>query len=279
MIRLKINIRKFRRKTSAFLGLATFLFTSITAQAADSMVTVERLTWAGVKLSTEKTTVLVDAVGTDLWDGKAPEGLVPVIADTPRRYALISHTHNDHFDPATLKEVLGERGYVICAESIATHIASRGLKVIPAKMYTPVSRGGFIFTAVPAEDGLGSDQVSWVISHGDKKYLHAGDTLWHGQWDTIGQQYGPFDAAFLPINGAILGGEPPSEISAVMTPAQAVEAAIKLKAKTIVPIHYGLNDPPYYVEVDQPIKTLNEIAQRRGIAVSNILPGEKLEQE
>jgi len=254
----------------------TTIFNHVSANEVD--VSIERLTWAGVKIVSGNTTVFLDAVGKDIWNGNAPEGLVPVTADTSRRYALITHAHNDHFDVDTLKKILGDRGYVICAESIATYIASRGLKVIPAAMHTPISRGGFIFTAVPAEDGLGSDQVSWVISINNKKYLHAGDTLWHGKWDLIGRQYGPFDAVFLPINGAILSGMPQSEISAVMNPEQAVDAAIQLRAKRLVPIHFGENDPPYYVEVKHPLKTLKKVAKRRHMPIVHLRPGESLKQ-
>jgi L-ascorbate metabolism protein UlaG (beta-lactamase superfamily) len=262
-----------------WLKITLFSFLLVFSSASNfaaSEPEIQRLTWAGIKIVEGNTTVFVDAVGTDLWDGDAPEGLVPVTADTPRRYALITHTHNDHFDVATLKRVLGERGYVICEESIASYVASRGLRVIPAALYTPVMRGGFIFTAVPAEDGLGAEQVSWVISTQQRRYLHAGDTLWHGKWNTIGQQFGPFDTVFLPINGARLSGEPVLETPAVMTPDQAVDAAIALRAKLLVPIHYGLNDPPHYTEVADPLGLLRATAQRRGVKIRHLLPGEKL---
>jgi len=266
------------RKNALPFLFAWFLICAIAAPgtiyAAD--LQIERLTWAGVKLVSENTTVFIDAVGKDLWDGNAPEGLVPVTADTDRRYALVSHVHNDHFDVDTLQEVLGDRGYVICHESVATYIASRGLKVIPVKTYSPVSRGGFLFTAVPAEDGLGEEQVSWVISIDDKRFLHAGDTLWHGKWPLIGNQFGPFDAVFLPVNGARVLREPMPETPAVMTPSQAVDAAILLRAEILIPIHYGLNDPPYYQEVDSPIVTLAQEAERRNISVRNLLPGESI---
>ena len=242
---------------------------------ADELI-VERLTWAGVKLSAGETTVFIDAVGTDLWDGAAPEGLVPVTVDTSRRYALITHTHNDHFDVDTLKRVLGTAGYVVCHESQAAHIASRGLRVIPARMHEPVFRGGFAFTAVPAEDGFGAHQVGWVVSDGKRKLLHAGDTLWHGQWENIGRQYGPFDIVFMPINGARVGGNRTVETPAVQTPLQAVDAAALLRSKLLVPIHYGLNDPPNYVEVAEPLDTLMSIARRRGQPARHLAPGERL---
>jgi len=252
------------------------LFFAFVPGVQASELQIERLTWAGVKLVSGDTTVFIDAVGKDLWGGDAPEGLVPVTADTRLRYALVTHAHNDHFDLDTLKEVLGDRGYVICDESIATYIASRGLRVIPAALYTPVSRGGFIFTAVPAQDGFGDEQVNWVVKVGDQSLFHGGDTLWHGKWNIIGQQFGPFDVAFLPINAPRVGGDSGQETPAVMDPAQAVDAAISLRAKMLVPIHYGLNSPPNYVEVEQPIRVLKQTAERRGIQVSNLLPGESI---
>jgi L-ascorbate metabolism protein UlaG (beta-lactamase superfamily) len=61
-----------------------------------------------------------------------------------------------------------------------------------------------------------------------------------------------------------------------MTPAQAVDAAILLRARRLVPIHYGLNDPPHYVEVDKPIDALRKITKRRRVPMSHLLPGESL---
>lgn len=247
--------------------------------AAEDELSVERLTWAGVRMTAGDNSVFIDAIGTDIWDGNAPEGMVPVASETSRNYALVTHAHNDHLDVETLKRVLGERGYVIVHESIATYIASRGLRVIPAALYEPVRRGGFSFTAVPAEDGFGAEQVSWIISRGERKYLHAGDTLWHGKWDDIGVQYGPFDAVFLPINGARLQSDLAVETPGTMTPTQAVDAALLLRAKTLVPIHYGNDDPPYYTEVAKPLETLLETAARRNLQVAHLLPGEVLETE
>lgn len=245
---------------------------------ADDLV-IERLTWAGVRMTAGDTTVLIDAIGRDLWNGQAPGGLVPPVAETPRRYALITHAHNDHFDAEALRAVLGERGYVICHESVASHIASRGLKVIPARTWEPVARGGFLFTAVPAEDGFGDTQVSWIINWENRRYLHAGDTLWHGQWRIIGDQYGPFDAAFLPINAARTGPDPKPETPGVMGPQQAADAAVLLRAKRVVPIHFGGHSPPGYLEPADVLDDFLKAAERRNVAVDVLAPGEGLTAE
>ena len=244
--------------------------------AASAQVTVERLTWAGIKLVHEDTTVLIDAVGTDLWDGNAPGGLVPVSSETGRTYALITHAHNDHFDFNTLQTVLGERGYVIAHESEAGYIASRGLRVVAAKLWTPVARGGFLFTAVPAVDGMGDGQVSWVITVDARRFFHGGDTLWHGGWSLVGQQFGPFELAFLPINAARILRDPMPESAISMNPTQAIDAALLLGAETLVPIHFGLDDPPYYVETPDALARLRREATARKLALQVMQPGDKL---
>lgn len=250
------------------------LITASLPAREDDALRIERLTWAGIKFVAGDTSVFVDAIGTDIWNGNPPGGLVPVTADTGRRYALVTHAHSDHLDVDTLKEVLGERGYVIVHESIATYVASRGLQVIPARMYEPVQRGGFVFTAVPAADGFGAEQVSWIIARGERRYLHAGDTLWHGGWAGVGAAYGPFDAVFLPINAARLQMDPMPETAGTMGPVQAVDAALLLRAERLVPIHFGNDDPPFYDETDDPLGQVMASAARRELPVVNLLPGE-----
>jgi L-ascorbate metabolism protein UlaG (beta-lactamase superfamily) len=131
-----------------------------------------------------------------------------------------------------------------------------------------------MFTPVPAEDGFGAEQVSWVIGWGGQRYFHGGDTQWHGKFDLIGAQFGPFDTAFLPINGARVQRDPMPETPAVLTPEQAIDAALLLGARRVVPIHYGGESPPAYLEVPHPLKTFLETAKRRNVAVVPLLPGE-----
>jgi L-ascorbate metabolism protein UlaG (beta-lactamase superfamily) len=268
------HIKSLGSTVGKFLLLILVLLSPSQAEPTDE-ITIQRLTWAGVKVVSGNTTLLIDAVGKDLWDGNAPGGLIPVEIDTRRVYALVTHAHNDHFDVDTLKSVLGDKGYVICHESQATYIASRGLRVIPATTYEPVARGGFIITALPAMDGFGDHQVSWLITQGDRRIFHGGDTLWHGAWKLIGDQFSGIDFAFLPINGAVVASEPAISTAAVMTPSQAVDAALLLKARTLVPIHYGLDDPPYYVETPDALSRVVDLAQEKGVTIRPMKPGDR----
>ena len=104
-----------------------------------------------------------------------------------------------------------------------------------------------VLTAAPAADGVGNPQVSWAVEAGGQRILHAGDTMFHGWWWRAALQAGPFDAAFLPINGAVLDfpwRQPASPLPAAMTPEQAGRA---LAATRVVPIHFGAFDvAPFY---------------------------------
>ena len=240
-------------------------------------VRVQRLNWAGIRIVSGNTDLYIDTVITDIWDGDSPYPLVKPEDPSSRAYALITHTHTDHFDSAGLKELLGDRGRIFCATEMATYIASQGHRVIPVNQFQSEQRGPFTVMPLPAIDGLGGKQVAWLVLAGGKRYLHCGDTIWHGAWRKWGNLYGPFDAVFLPINGARQADVPASEIPLSMDPYQAVDAAILLGAKKLVPIHYGYHVPGEYEEFPDALNVLQSTAARRGLKVELVVPGSWME--
>ena len=267
--------RAFLKNISA-LSLGISLSPVLAFAAPSDSLKDQRLNWAGVRFINGKSTLLIDPVVTDIWEGDSPYPLVELEASEGRTSALITHTHGDHFDTPGLKRLLGERGRVICDAGMAPYIASQGLKVIPVSRFMPEQRGGFTVMPLPAVDGLGGEQVSWVISVKGRRYIHCGDTLWHGAWRKWGAAYGPFDTAFMPINGARQADEPPSEVPLSLTPGEAVDATILLGAKRLVPIHYGFHVPGSYEEYPDAMETLLSAAKRRGVNVEIVKPGDWL---
>ena len=138
--------------------------------------------------------------------------------------------------------------------------------------------GDFTATPVPASDGYGDPQVSWVVSIGSRRIFHGGDTLWHGNWWRIARQHAPFDVAFLPINGASFSWQKPaSDAPAVLTPEQAMDAATILRARTIVPIHFGVRGEEGYQEVEDPVGRLRRAEKGGGPEVRVLQPGQWLD--
>jgi L-ascorbate metabolism protein UlaG (beta-lactamase superfamily) len=236
-----------------------------------------RLGWAGIRLEVGDVSLFVDAVAPD--PGAKPA--TPALASTlGRRFALVTHHHGDHCDPAALKSVLGDNGYLVAYEETARLFDNRIVTVEPARLYEPVLlsriRGEFVAWCVGAADGLGGPQVSWIVDGGGRRIIHCGDTAWHSGWWTTARAYGPFDIAFLPINGfrQQAGLFQHIEQPMSLTPEQAVQAGKILGAREVVPIHYGNGGNPDYVEEPRALVRFTEAARQAGLAVRAMAPGD-----
>jgi L-ascorbate metabolism protein UlaG (beta-lactamase superfamily) len=263
--------------TALFAGaFAARLGTRSAPAATPIALRAQRLAWAGVRLQLGEDTLFLDPLtNPDVWGAALPDRLVPPEGGTGARYVLITHRHPDHFDRAAATQALGATGTVVCAPDAAPAVAAAGFRVRSAPPYEPQLLGDFTATAVPAVDGYGDPQVSWVVAAGGRRVIHCGDSLWHGSWWHIARQLGPFDAAFLPINGARFGWRKPvSDVPAVLTPEQAVAASVILGARLLVPIHYGMTATDSYAEVPDPVGALRAAAARRRVDVQVLAPGE-----
>jgi L-ascorbate metabolism protein UlaG (beta-lactamase superfamily) len=260
------------------VAAATTLLAPMRSFAATPTLRAQRLAWAGIRLQLDKDALFLDPLtNPDVWGPILKDKFIPVDGVEGDRFVLVTHRHPDHFDRATVKSALGETGTLVCTADTAAAAASAGFRIRVAPLYEPLLLGNFTATAVPASDGYGDPQVSWIVSGGGRRIIHCGDTLWHGAWWHIGRQYGPFDAAFLPINGARFGWRKPvSDVPAVLTPEQAVAAAVVIDARLIVPIHYGITGADAYTEVANPEAALVEAARKRGVGVEIVRPGDWL---
>ncbi|WP_438445116.1 MBL fold metallo-hydrolase [Gorillibacterium sp. sgz5001074] len=215
---------------------------------------IQKMPWAGIRIETGDTTILIDPITRILDEfGGAREPMYPLGSFGKADAVLITHLHEDHFDPVAIIEAYGAAIPVYLPAGMEH--AARAVGLTNA---TGVTVGSSIevgrdvkVTALPSVDGLGNIQVAWAVEGAGRRVIHCGDTLWHGYWWNIAHNYGPFDAAFLPVNGAVLElpGMIPSGQPICLTPEQAVAAATVLDAATLIPIHYGtMNDPPVYNE-------------------------------
>ncbi|MEU5694346.1 MBL fold metallo-hydrolase [Actinosynnema sp. NPDC020468] len=231
-----------------------------------------RLGWAGLEIEAGGERLVIDHVRnlSPVFPGwKAGEGLVA--PSGPVTAALLTHLHRDHADVAALAGVLAPGAPVLRPapghgddeDNVTTLPAERELtrhrmatEVVDAWCTREV--GPFRVTAIPAVDGLGDPQLNWVVRADGQQVFHGGDTMFHGYWWLVARRFGPFDAAFLPANGAVVDVphlRPPSPLPAAMDPEQAAAAATILDARYAVPMHYEAEQPdknPGYVEVSDP---------------------------
>lgn len=268
--------REFLRSTLAFTASAIALRAgTLSAQTPAKTLRAQKLAWAGVRLQLDSGALFIDPlISKNVWGDSLKDEMVPVAGATGDRFVLVTHRHPDHCDPDAIHQALGDSGTLVYASS--TGIPSvAGVKMRAGAMFEPLLLGDFTATAVPAVDGYGDPQVSWVVSAGGRRIIHCGDTLWHGAWWHIGRQYGPFDAAFLPINGAKFSWRKPvTDVAAVMTAEQAVAAAVVIAARLIVPIHYGVVGAEGYAEDPKAREELLSFGRARHVDVDILKPGD-----
>lgn len=236
---------------------------------------IQRLAWAGIRLQLPKSTLLIDPlVNPEEWGGALADPLIRVDDTVGETSVIVTHAHADHFDAKAVADALRLGGVLAYPAGIQPQGLPARARARPSPTWEPQLLGDFTATPVPASDGYGDTQVSWVVAAGGRRIFHGGDTLWHGHWWRIARQFGPFDAVFLPVNGARFGWRKPvSGLPGVLTPDQAVAAAVILGARTLVPIHYGISGMNEYVEVADPIGALREAARERDVAVQPVAPG------
>lgn len=267
--------RQFLSGCAGLAAVALLPGAPLRAAASAGDLRIQRLAWAGIRLQLPGATLFIDPlISPEAWGSALADPLIPVGDAVGDSHVLITHAHPDHFDPKAVAQALHNGGVLAHPAGVNPLPVPPGARTRPSPLWEPQLLGDFTATPVPAADGYGDKQVSWVVTGGGRRIFHGGDTLWHGHWWRIGRQFGPFDAAFLPINGARFGWRKPvSGQPAVLTPEQAVAAADILGARQLVPIHYGIAGSAEYREVDDPLGELRVAARERAIPVQALAPG------
>jgi L-ascorbate metabolism protein UlaG (beta-lactamase superfamily) len=259
---------------------------------------VRWLGWAGVELETDGVTLVIDplanpaATFAGLGDG-AGEVELPVVAAPAAGRAvggLVTHLHRDHTDAGALADALQPGAAVhqpVASEesnlaiALAQHeLATTGLPRREVAAWETLALGPFSCTALPAVDGLGDPQVSWLVEGGGRRVVHLGDTVFHGAWWQIARRAGPIDVVLAPINGAVVSfphQQPPSPLPATLDPEKAALAGELLGASTVVPMHYGgYALEPHYVPIADARERFERAAAGRPYRAAPLAPGDSL---
>lgn len=139
---------------------------------------------------------------------------------------LITHEHFDHCSPEDVAKVQGPETVIITESQSAAKLSGNVRAVKPGDT---VTAHGVTVQAVPAyntDKAFHPRENGWlgfVIEVEGVRVYHAGDTDVIPEMNEI-----EADIALLPVSGTY-----------VMTADQAVEAALAIKPKIAIPMHYG----------------------------------------
>ena len=264
---------------------------------------VRWLGWAGVEIEAEGATLVIDpladaaATFAALGDRAGGVELPELVEPSGGAVAgLVSHLHRDHADAGALANALAPDGAVweptgfggdemenVALAQAVAELGEAGLERRQVDRWARAEAGPFTISALPAVDGLGDPQVSWLVEADGRRVLHLGDTIYHGYWWRMSRRYGPFDLVLAPINGAVVDFpnlQPPSPLAAAMEPEQAAIAGEALRARTVIPIHYGgLAVEPFYRPIPDAAERFRAASAGRSYEAIVLEPGETLELE
>jgi L-ascorbate metabolism protein UlaG (beta-lactamase superfamily) len=167
---------------------------------------------------------------------------------------LVTHAHFDHLDRKTLRAVASDQAIVV-PEHVGGLVQGLGFnQVRELKQWECFQIGDLKVTLTPARHwgarvlhdshrGFGG----FHLEYAGRTVFHCGDSAWFEGFTEIGERL-PVEIALLPI-GAY---EAPTKRDVHMNPEQAIDAFLQLKARTLVPMHYGtfrlsyepLHEPP-----------------------------------
>jgi len=178
-------------------------------------------------------------------------GLLPT--DLPPLSALlVTHNHYDHLDAPSVRALPRELP-VFAAAGLGPWFSKRGFtRVTEMRWWERTTSGPLAITFVPARHWskrrLGdTNKTAWggfVVEGGGTTLYHAGDTGWFEGFREIARRFPMIDVALLPI-----GAYAPAWFMGPhhMNPEEAVEALDVLRARAMVPMHWGafqLTDEP-----------------------------------
>jgi L-ascorbate metabolism protein UlaG (beta-lactamase superfamily) len=182
--------------------------------------------------------------------GLTPEELPPI------NMVLISHSHYDHLDEATILK-LGNAPIYVVPLGLKAWLNKRNItNVIEFDWWDQLVINGLKVTCIPAQHwsnrGIADFNQTlwsgWAVSAADFQFYFAGDTGYTKQFKEIHPKLGAMDLALLPI-----GAYEPREFmrNQHVSPVEAVQMHKDVRARNSIGMHWGT----FMLAAEKPEKT------------------------
>jgi L-ascorbate metabolism protein UlaG (beta-lactamase superfamily) len=196
-------------------------------------------------------------------------------------YLFLSHDHWDHLDHATVLRLKPKVKKVITGLGVGAHLERWGydLAVIEERDWgeSIALDEGFTVHMAPARHfsgrGLKRNTSLWssfVLNTPGLKIYLGGDSGYDSHFKVIGEKHGPFDLAILEC------GQYNEYWKYIhMMPEEVVRAAQDLKARKLMPVHWGKFALALHAW-DEPIIRVTAAAEKEGMPLLPPMIGEKV---
>lgn len=158
---------------------------------------------------------------------------------------LISHDHYDHLDYGSIIKLRDKTEMFLVPLGVKVHLLKWGIDSSRIREYNwwdESTIGGIQYVFAPARHFSGRGLTnrsstlwgSWIIRSEDRNVYFSGDGGYGPHFTEIGEKYGPFDLAMMEC-----GQYNENWAQIHMMPEETAKAAMDVKAKVFMPIHWG----------------------------------------
>ncbi len=199
---------------------------------------------------------------------------VPIeIEDLPHLdYVLISHDHYDHLDYKTIVQIAEKTDLFLVPLGVGMHFISWGIpdeKILELNWWDTFLSDDLRFDFVPSRHfsgrGLADRNTTlwggWTLRNEEYNLFFTGDGGYGDHFKSIGDSLGPFDIAWIEC-----GQYNPLWAQIHMMPEQSVLAAQDVKAKRMMPIHWGAFSLAPHAW-DDPVLRVTTAAKEKGMPI------------
>jgi len=149
------------------------------------------------------------------------------------RVVLISHAHDDHLSPSSLRR-MPKDATILCPDPAAEFLAGKGIAARVMKVGDEFRADSVRIIAVPAfhpgtrrgiHRAVDGRALGWVIVAPHATVFYSGDTDYSSTFTNVAERFAP-DIAILNVNGHL-------------KPPDAARAAHDTRTRVVIPTHWG----------------------------------------
>ncbi|EQA53037.1 MBL fold metallo-hydrolase [Leptospira kmetyi] len=192
---------------------------------------------------------------------------------------VISHDHYDHLDMITAKHLSSKGTKYFVPLGIGAHLERWGVpesQIVELDWWEKGNVGKVEIICTPAVHYSGRGMFnakstlwsSWSVIGPENKFFHSGDTGYSPHFAEIGKRLGPFDLTSIKVGAYDVTWE-----GIHMNPEKAVQAHVDLKAKRMLPVHWGTFNLAIH-DWDEPIRRSVDAAKNLSVDLVAPKPGE-----
>ncbi len=196
-------------------------------------------------------------------------------------FVIFSHDHYDHLDYGSIQKLKDKVGLFYVPLGVGNHLHSWGVpkeKIHELNWWETTNFEHINLICTPARHFSGRGLFdrgstlwcSWVIQGKNDTIFFSGDSGYDIHFKEIGDKYGPFDISLMEC------GQYNEDWKAIhMMPEETVQAAIDLKSKLMLPIHWGAFTLAFH-DWNEPVERVTKKAKELNIDITTPKIGEPI---